>query len=121
MHDLSKLKQENNDAEAQGEKNRKQIVELGRFFLATIDEFINTHGDIPGDVVVGAAEYLKELYQERMVGYMLNHSKFWGHLRDIVEKEGVKIHEPFENDGVDSNKFTGGPRKAPMIPQGGPQ
>ncbi len=108
MQDLGKLRDDQKTAADLAEKQRKLIIELGRFFEATVDDFIKTKGDVAGDVVMGAVEYIRQLYQERMVTLMKAQSKMYGALKVTVEKEGIKIHEPFENDGLEANAISRG-------------
>lgn len=79
------------------DREQNQIVDLGRIFEMQIDKFIEaTGGDVSGKIVLGACDYIIKTYKERMSAMGEN----YGRLKRVVDQEGIKIREPYVNDGV---------------------
>ena len=78
------------------DKEMGQIVELGRIFEKAIDNF----GGVNAKVVLGACDYIIKIYKERMAAIAEN----YGTLKRVVEQEGIKIREPYVNDGIPARK-----------------
>lgn len=78
---------------------REMILELGRKFEKTIEDFsIDKQSDISFLVIMGATDYLIKSHKNRMneVG------QYYLKLKGITNDLGMKVHEPYANDGVEA-------------------
>lgn len=80
-----------------GEKEREQMIALGRKFEIVIDEFGQFKKEgVSTKVILGAVNYVVQLYKSRLAVMGDNYLR----LKQIIKDRGLEgeVHEPYNND-----------------------